>query len=197
MGRCSGNGRGRGARAALLVIDLQRYFLVRGERAFLPGAPAIIPRVLKLVEAFRRAGLPIVFTRHAHRPGTPTGQMGRWWKGKLPREGEPHSELVDAIAPRRGEALITKTRYSAFEGTSLAGRLRRRGARAVVLCGVMTNLCVETTARHAFMKDFEVTVARDACAANTRAHHLASLKNLAYGFAHALSTGEIIRRLGR
>lgn len=182
-------------RCALLAIDLQRYFLEPGAAAYLPRARRIIPHVVSLLEAYRHADLPVVFTRHAHRRGDPAGQMGQWWDGKLPREGDPASALIPEIAPRHGEWLLTKTRYSAFEGTTLETRLRRRGVEAVVLCGVMTNCCVETTARHAFMKDFRVIVAANACAANSEAHHRASLLNLSYAFAAVADTKAIIAAL--
>lgn len=183
------------AHPALLVIDMQRYFLERGADASLAQGPGIIPRVLSLIGAFRKAHLPIVFTRHAHRRDGPAGQMERWWRGRLPREGDQQSELIASIVPEPGEIFLTKTRYSAFEGTDLDDQLRSRGATTVVLCGVMTNLCVETTARHAFMKDFQPVVISDACAANDEAHHRAALLNLSYGFAIIETTESIMKNI--
>ncbi len=184
--------------SALAVIDMQRYFLEEEADAYL-GAPASLMRnVIGLTDAFRRAGRPVVFTRHAHRRGSDAGQMGRWWDGRLPWEGERQSELVDGIAPRDGELLITKERYSAFEGTGLEAWLRERGVQTLVLCGVMTNLCVETSARHAFMKEIQPVVVEDACASSSRKLHRASIANLEYGFAYIEKTSsltELLRRL--
>jgi ureidoacrylate peracid hydrolase len=182
--------------SALLVIDMQRYFVELGAPSYLAEASALVPRVVALIEAFRGVGRPVLFTRHAHRRGSQTGQMGRWWDGKLPWDGDGHAELIGAIAPRRNEVVLTKGRYSAFEGTGLATALSVRGISTLVLCGVMTNLCVETTARHAFLKDLQPVVVEDACAANTPAHHHASILNLSYGFAIIVSTDEIVERLG-
>lgn len=185
---------------ALLVVDMQRYFLDPGARAELPRGAEIIPRVCSLIEAFRGAQLPVAFTRHAHGQDELDGRMGRWWNRKLPIEGDPESELIPAIAPRPGEILITKTRYSAFEGTDLDAQLRSRGALTLVLCGIQTHLCVETTARHAFMKEFQTVVVGDACAAKSDAYHEAALLNLSHGFALIESTSAVregIRQISR
>ena len=184
-------------KSALLVVDMQRYFLEPGAPAFLEGAPPITENVQLLIDAFRKAGLPVIFTRHAHRRDEPTGQMGRWWKDKLPWEDGNESELIEGIAPAKGEMLITKNRYSAFEGTELMEALKRQGANTIVLCGVTTNLCVETTARHAFIKDIQPIVVEDACAAKTPEYHRASILNLSYGFAHIETARSIVSQLER
>lgn len=175
---------------ALLVIDVQRYFFERGA-----DTPLITPNILKLVDAFREAKLPIVFTRQAHKKGEDMGQMGRWWNGKLPWEGTKAAMLVDPLKPRCGELVITKTRYSAFERTRLDAWLKKRKVDTVILCGIMTNVCVETTARHAFMKNFQPVVIEDACAANTTAHHRASILNLKYGFAVIEKTRAVVKNI--
>jgi nicotinamidase-related amidase len=181
--------------SALLVIDLQRYFFEPESSSFLAGAATILPYVRALIGAFRGASRPVIFTRHLHRREGPEDQMRRWWGGKLPWEGDPLSELVGAILPAQGEPVITKDRYSAFEGTSLEPMLREKGVDTVVLCGVMTNLCVETTARHAFLREFQPVIVGDACAGKTAEHHQASLLNLSYGFAFVESTPSIIELL--
>lgn len=181
--------------AALLVIDIQRYFFKSTGGAFLEGAPAILPNILKLVDAFRKTKFPIVMTRHAHKTGEPTGQMGRWWNDKLPIDGTLDAELIAELSPASGEIILTKTRYSAFEGTDLDKQLKKLGADLLFICGVMTNLCVETTARHAFMKNFQPIIVEDACAANTPEHHRASILNLSYGFASIITTREVIEAL--
>ena len=99
------------------------------------------------------------------------------------------------MSERPGEPVLRKERYSAFEGTALAEALRLIGVEQVVLFGVMTNACVETTARHAFMKDFRVVVVRDACCSSRPHLHRAALANLEYGFARLVKTTEIVRVL--
>lgn len=181
--------------SALIVIDVQRYFFERGASAFLEDAPVILPKILKLVEAYREALLPVIFTRHAHKKGVPTGLMGKWWNEKLPWDGSEEAELVKKIVPVKDELVITKTKYSAFEGTALENYLKGRGVSTVVLCGVMTNLCVETTARHAFIKDIAPVIVQDACTAKSPGHHRASILNLAYAFAIIEKTDPLIEKI--
>lgn len=184
------------SRSGLIVIDMQRYFISRSARAYIYGAAKIVPKILSLIEIFRKYRLPVIFTRHAHKRPQTTGQMGLWWKNKLPWADNPESELINEIVPQHGEILLTKNQYSAFEGTNLNRKLKTRGIKTVVMCGVMTNLCVETSARHAFMKGLQPIVIEDACAANTNRHHRAALLNLSYGFAYIVKTNDIINDLG-
>jgi len=180
---------------ALLIIDMQRYFLDPEADAFLEDAPAIIPNVISLIDGFRSAKLPIIYTRHAHRKGDPTGEMGRWWNEKLPWEGDWQSELIIQLKPAHEEPVIVKTRYSAFMNTDLETHLRKKDVRGIVLCGVLTHLCVETTARHAFMLNFQPIIVSDACASESKAHHEAALLNLAHGFAYVCEIETIIHSL--
>ncbi|MFH1874396.1 MAG: isochorismatase family cysteine hydrolase [Pseudomonadota bacterium] len=177
--------------SALLVIDMQRYFLESGAKAFLGNeACQIIPNVLDLIEKFRGKNQPVIFTRHAHQKDQPTRQMGKWWNNKLPWEGDPESELISELKPRPEELLITKTHYSAFEKTELEKYLRKNNIDTVVICGVMTHLCVETTARQAFVLDFQPVIVKDGCATQSAAHQQASLLNLAHGFAYIRDSSE-------
>jgi len=81
--------------SALLVIDMQRYFLETDSHAFLPSAPEILPNVLRIIAAFRAAGQPVFFTRHGHANGD-RGAMNRWWGGAL-EKGSGHWPLIDEI----------------------------------------------------------------------------------------------------
>lgn len=180
---------------ALLVIDLQRYFVHPEGKAFLVDAPAIIPRIKNLIEAFRRTGAPIIFTRQAHKKNADTGQMGRWWHGKVIWEGTEDSQLTTMLPRANTDIIITKTHYSAFEETSLDDELKKGSIETLVICGVMTNLCVDTTARHAFMKGYQPVVVEDACATKNSEYHRASILNLAYGFAYIETTEELLKKL--
>lgn len=177
-----------GQKAALLVIDVQEYFR--------PLFSGILGNIKRLLWAFRTLERPVVFTVHGHRdPERDGGMLYRWW-GELIREGTFDHRIVQELEPKEGEKILPKRRYSAFYGTDLEGYLRGLGVEEVVICGVMTNLCCETTARDAFMRDFLVFFVHDATATSLKELHLASLKNLAYGFAVVLSTEEVIKELG-
>lgn len=170
-------------KSALLVVDMQYFFLDPESPTFTPGGPAVLPNVKKLLEAFREAGRPVLFTRHVHHPDLwDAGIMGWWWEGMC-LEGSPESEIHDEIAPLGGEKVIDKHRYSAFYNTDLETILRVLGIEDLVIAGVMTNMCVESSARDAYYRDYRVFIPADGTGTINERMHLASLLNLAFGFA--------------
>jgi len=182
--------------AALLVLDLQRYFAESNSHAHLPALEAILPRATRLVGAFRAAGRPVVFTQHGSEPGACGTMMQRWWRDDL-RQGEPRGRLVPALeALGAPDLLLRKARYSAFAGTELAAWLQERGCHTVVICGVMTHLCCETTARAAFMQDLCPVVVADGCASLDEELHLGALRGLAHGFAVIATAAAVGVELG-
>ena len=182
-------------RCCLLCIDLVNYFVHEGGRAFLPASAAVVPRVAGLVDAFRAKGAPVAFTRHAHEGPADLGMLGRFYSDYI-RDGEDESRLAEAFAPRADEPVFKKRTYDAFTGTGLDEWLRLRGCDQVLVTGVLTHLCCETTARAAFVRGFEVYLAADATATTTERLHLGSLLALADGFAVVLSAKEATACLG-
>lgn len=183
------------SRAALLVVDMQKFFLDPSSPTFACGGPPVLPTVSRLVEAFRRARRPVIFTRHVHHPADlDAGILGWWWEGKCV-EGTPESEIDPALAPRPDEKVVLKHRYSAFYDTDLGTVLRCLGIGDVVVSGVLTNLCCESTARDAYFRDHRVFFPADANGSATEEMHLASLLNLAFGFATVTAAERILRRL--
>jgi ureidoacrylate peracid hydrolase len=177
---------------ALLVIDMQLYFLDPESPALTPGGPPIIPNVRRLIKAFRTNHLPVIFSRHVHSSLEQDGGiMAQWWKG-LPMESSPGSEIHPKVAPEPGEKIIIKHRYSAFYNTDLETTLRCLGVKDLILTGVMTNLCCDSTARDAFFRDYRVFFLLDATGAINEEFHFSTLINLAYGFARIMSTEEIL-----
>ncbi len=180
-------------RAALMVIDMQKFFLEPSSPTFTAGGPAIIPNIQKLIAAFRAAGRPVIYTRHVHHPDfIDTGIMKWWWEGAC-LEGTPESEVADEIAPLKNEKVILKHRYSSFYNTDLETILRCLKIEDLVITGIMTNMCCESTARDAYYRDYRVFFLADATGSVTEEMHLASLLNLAFGFAYITTTGEILR----
>lgn len=179
--------------AALLVIDLQNYFLDEKSHSFIPAGAAVISNVQCLIAAFRNASRPVIYTTHVHKPdGSDAGIMGWWW-GDMIREGHPEAEIYPDVAPQPGEKIITKHRYSAFYNTDFETVLRCAKIEDLVICGVMTNLCCESTARDAYYRDYRVFFLADATATVRQEMHLATLMNLGYGFAHIGLTEEILQ----
>jgi nicotinamidase-related amidase len=181
--------------AALLVVDMQNYFLAESAPAYLPAGAVVMPNVSKIIKVFRKAKRPVVFTRHVHHPdGLDAGIMGWWWNDMI-IEGSPESEIHRDLAPLPNEKVILKHRYSAFYHTDLETVLRALKIDDLVICGVMTNLCCESTARDAFYRDFRVFFPADGTASVSEEMHVASLMNLAYGFAVISSVGDIIKQV--
>jgi len=183
------------ASSALLVVDMQRFFLDADSPTFTCGGLAILPRVKNLLGTFRRAGRPVIFSQHVHHPGDlDSGIMGWWWEGKC-LEGSPESEIHPELAPLPGEKVVPKHRYSAFYNTDLETVLRCLKIEDLVIAGVMTNMCCESTARDAYYRDYRVFLPADGSGSINEEMHLASLLNLAFGFAYVTTCEGIAAQL--
>jgi ureidoacrylate peracid hydrolase len=181
--------------SALLVVDMQCFFLDPVSPTFTCGGMAILPMVKSLIAAFRRANRPVIFTQHVHRPGDlDSGIMGWWWEGKC-LEGSPESEVHPELAPMPGEIVVFKHRYSAFYNTDLETVLRCLKIEDIVVSGIMTNMCCESTARDAYYRDYRVFFPADGTGSISEEMHLASLLNLAFGFAYVTTSGAIAAQL--
>ena len=175
--------------SALLVLDMQRYFIEETSHAFIPSAQAIIPNIRALTSIYSRNQLPIVFTRHLNTPGD-AAMMASWWRDLID-PNDPMSLIDGSFNLSRG-SLIEKHQYDAFYRTKLDSMLRRKGVTQVVICGVMTHLCCETTARSAFMRGFRVFFTIDGTATYNEEFHRASLLNLSHGFATPVLIKEVM-----
>jgi ureidoacrylate peracid hydrolase len=181
--------------SALLVIDMQDFFLDPQSPSFTCGGLAILPVLQKLIAAFRQAGRPVIYTKHVHHPDNlDSGIMGWWWKGMC-IEGSPESEIHHDLAPLPSEKVILKHRYSAFYNTDLETILRCLRIEDLVITGIMTNMCCESTARDAYFRDYRVFFLADATGSINEEMQLASLLNLAFGFAHITTADGIIQDL--
>ena len=183
------------AASVLLVVDMQRFFLDESSPTFACGGVAILPKVRSLISAFRKAKRPVIYSRHVHHPGgLDIGIMGWWWEGRC-LEGSPESEIHPEITPLPGEKVIDKHRYSAFYNTDLETVLRCLKTEDIVITGTMTNMCCESTARDAYYRDYRVFFPADGTGTINEEMHLASLLNLAFGFAHVTTCDRIAAQL--
>lgn len=179
-------------KSALLILDMQIYFLGQGSHAFIPASSAIIPGLKSLISAFRSKNQPVIFTKHID-SGDPDDSMARWWKGSIEKDSE-YSGICDKL-DTAGCRIFEKSQYDAFYGTPLEEFLRETHIRQVVICGLMTHLCCETTARSAFMRGFDVFFTIDGTATYNEDFHMAALLNLSHGFAVPVTVGEIINQV--
>jgi len=181
------------ARSALLVLDMQRYFLDEGSHAYVPSARTVVPGIRRLSEAFIGIGRPVITTRHLNTESD-AGMMAVWWKDLI-AEGQERSEIIDELAIE-GAHVIVKSQYDAFHGGALEGILADSGTEQVVITGVLTHLCCETTARSGFVMGYSIFLAVDGTATYNEAFHRASLLNLSHGFAVPMLVGDLIGRIG-
>ena len=165
------------------MVDVQRYFQAMCQ--------PILPAVKAAIAGCRARNAPVFFTRHGHAPDD-DGMLHEWWGDVIAEGTDDHALILEPGS----DPVLSKNRYDAFHGTDLEERLRAKGVTDVAICGVMTNLCVETTARTAFVKDFRVRVLSDATATASHKMHLASLLNLEYGFAYLQTAKEWVAGLG-
>ncbi len=213
------------AKSALLVIDMQGY-QVSGDGAiakffgtFAPGLldyfakrveDVVVPSITALLGAFREARLPVVFTRYAsHRPDLKDyppniqafNSLAERATGEamFPSVSHPSSEILPALAPRTGEGeiVLLKSTSCAFTSTDLDHLLRNLHVTTIVICGVVTNMCVESAARIAADLGFRVVVVDDACAAWSPAVHEASLRSLELLYCDVSKADDLVKRIRR
>jgi len=183
-------------KSALMVIDMQRFFLDPSSHAYLPSATTITDNVMKLIDTYHHKALPVIYTRYALLKTETPGMMGCWW-GDVLYDDDRMSEILPNLIIASDDEIIRKTRYSAFHGTKLEKILRGHEVDSLVITGVMTHLCCETTARDAFVHDFKVFFVIDGTATQTEDLHISSLKTLTAGFAIPVTTKEMLAWLGK
>jgi ureidoacrylate peracid hydrolase len=160
--------------AALLVIDMQNGFIhADGSCAAagitLDGIDRVTASSVAMVEAARAAHLPIVYTRHQYRADfldAPPKLLAMLNAEAAPLvAGGWDAAVADELKPLDGDTIVDKNRFDAFLYTDMEIVLRALGVRTLLVGGVVTNVCVESTVRSAAQRDFEVVVAADCCAA--------------------------------
>lgn len=178
----------------LMVIDMQNGFChPQGSLPSIGVHLAELDRAVKgtgrAVARARAAGEPVVFTRQLYRPGRP--DVGRNVNAAYPAlaavdglaAGTWDADVIDELDCGPDDLVVDKTRFDAFLWSSLDPLLHGLGATHLVFTGIVTNVCVESTVRSAFMRDYTATVLGDCCAALTPRLHDIALEALeAYGF---------------
>jgi nicotinamidase-related amidase len=182
-------------KSVLMVIDMQKFFLDPSSPTFTCGGLAIIQNIKKLIQTFRKANRPVIYTCNVHHPGKiDAGIMGWWWEGMC-FEGSPESKVHEELSPLNGDKIIYKHRYSAFYNTDLETILRVLKIEDIVITGIMTNMCCESTARDAYYRDYRIFFPADATGSINEEMHLASLLNLSFGFAYITTAENIISEM--
>jgi ureidoacrylate peracid hydrolase len=189
-------------RTALLLVDMQVDFAdpdgaVGRDGADLTMARAAIGNAMRLTDAARAAGVPCLFARLITRDSDETPMLREWKMRRgheqdvpLCREGTRGAEFVGP-QPLADEAVFSKNRYDAFSGTGLDAHLRGIKRDTLVIAGLTTECCVDSTARDAFERDYHVFIASDAVAAYEKDLHDGALKALELNCAILASSTDI------
>jgi len=175
--------------AALLVLDMQNVFTNSNSHAFIPSAQSIIEPIQRIIKKMTSVKRLIVFTRHVT-SNQEKDLMKLWWRDSISAD-EKESEIIEELETSQG-IKITKNHYSAFIDTNLENILNRSDINQVLITGVMSHLCCETTLREAFMRGFEPFFIVDATATYTEQLHLGTIRAVSHGFGVCLSSEEIL-----
>jgi len=164
------------ARAALLVHDMQRYFLAPfgGDGTGAP-VPEVTANIRALLAACRERGVPVFYTAQpGHQVAADRGLLTEFWGDGIGAviDADPQAEeIIPALAPEPADTVLTKWRYSAFQRSDFAERLAAAGRDQLLITGVYAHIGCQTTAVEAFMRDVEPLLVADAVADFSRARH--------------------------
>ena len=152
---------------ALLIIDMQRDFVLPGAPLCVAGALPSVPVVRRLLDRARDRGWPVFHVVREHAPAEPCRRHLFRAGGGVCVAGTTGAAVVDELTPLPGERKLVKTRFSGFYRTSLEDELRALGVSTVLVAGTQYPNCVRGTAVDALYRDFRVIVVSDACSAQT------------------------------
>ncbi len=193
------------AKSALIIVDMQNDFLhpdgVLGQPAKESNA-VTISNVRRLVEAFREASRPVVYVAIILKPdfSDAISSLGRnaSVKGFKPFvvEGTWGAQVVDELAPRKGEHVVIKKGFNGFSNTQLDTVLRNLGVNTCVVTGIFTSICVSGTIRGGVERNYRMIIVNDATADMQRERHEAELRVLAGGYADGKTSDEVLEMLG-
>jgi nicotinamidase-related amidase len=181
-------------KTALVVIDLQKGIVGRQTAPY--AADAVVKNAAALAAAFRKNGMPVFLVRVRFAPDRkdalkPAADL------PMPAQTPPPgwSDIVPELGPSESDIVITKRQWGAFYGTGLDLELRRRGMTGIVLCGISTNIGVESTARFAYEYGYAQIFAEDAMAAMSAEEHAATTAKIFPRIGLVRKTAEILASL--
>lgn len=192
---------------ALVVVDMQNFFVAHDGYSYVPDAAGVVPAINRLAQVVRATGGQVVWVRTTlaakgrqawdlyFRNFTPDGQSEQRRLALTP--GHQLHEFWPELDLQSQDLIVDKDRFSAFiEGASdLEHELRARELDTLLVTGTLTNVCCESTARDAMMRDFKTVMISDANAARSLEDHLAGLRTFVQVFGDVRSTEEIIALL--
>lgn len=191
---------------ALLIIDMQNFYMVSGQMAYCPGVEPIVPVINQLAGTMRRFGSKVIWLRNITNPGAFKSWPVHYERMKPDRietrkrelaKGGDGFRLWHGLDVRDDDLKINKTRYSAFipGASNIEKILGEHGIETLVMCGIVTNVCVESTARDAMMLNYRVLIVDDACAAASPEIHAHSLNTFYLNFGDVQTSDDLASNL--
>ena len=181
-------------RIALLVHDMQRYFLAAFDAGNAPLRPAV-DNIARLLAHCRAHGIPVFYTaQHGDQDRRDRGLQADLWGPGMRRIAD-HEPIIDAVAPQLGEHVLVKHRYSAFQRSNLETLMRVRGRDQLLVTGVYAHIGCKATVVEAFQRDIEAFIAADAVADFSRADHDQALHWIARTSGVPMTTDQLLEAL--
>ena len=196
-------------RTALVIVDMQNCFVADSPIAA-PQGTQVAGRLNRLAAACRQAGVAVIWTRHVTRPdGGNTGLPGELIPpvaDGIISDGAPPAAMHPLMDIRPGDVVVGKPRFGSFHGTDLELILRSRGIDTLILGGINTNVCVDTTAREAAVREFRVLLLSDGTAnfdlpdgglgpAGAAELQRTACAVMAFGFAEVVTVDQVLSRI--
>jgi ureidoacrylate peracid hydrolase len=191
-------------KTALIVVDVQNDFCdsqgAFGKRGIaLSHLEKPANNLILLIDHCRESNVPIIFVRTIHSGWTDTDS----WIGRLAGAGKemlicrPDTWGAEffKVAPRETDFIVTKHRFSGFVGTELDLVLRSRGIETLLMTGFTTNVCVETTARDGFNRDYRIILVEDCCGAFSAEEHASAITNINKYFGVVADSDSLVKLL--
>lgn len=190
-------------KSVLLVIDMQNDFVNEGAIMEVPMARQMLPNMQRIVNQCRENDIPVIYTQHTLWDNVEISPLETAYNSKLKSGGLRKDsfgvEIVEELMPLPTETVIPKHRYDAFYNTPLETVINNiRGmnvADTVIIIGTVTNICCESTARSAFMRDYKVAFVSDANGGLDEDSHDATLSIIKKVFGRVMSTDEVIEEI--
>lgn len=187
------------ASTAIVVVDMQNDYCAPGGSVASRGhdismITGMIPRLQQFLDGARGLKAQIIFIQCIHEPETDS----ETWLARHGGIPQPHVRKGTwgadfcGVAPAKGEPVVIKHRYSAFVGTRLESVLHTLGIRTLIMTGVGTNVCVESTARDGYMRDYNIIFVSDCTATSSLAEHEATLANMRKFFGMVATSDEVL-----
>ena len=180
-------------KTALLIIDMQNVFAGMTTTA--------MPNIKRLHSFFESSSLPVIFTQHGHTkeeltPPFKNQLVRRWGSEGSIHKGSKEWELIPDVKELvKDSPIVAKNTYDAFINTSLTSLLDAGQIERLVVCGVMTDCCCDTTSRSAFNRGYETWLMSDACGSANKKQHEAGLRGFDFACDNVMKTAEAISKL--